>query len=104
MPPLNHVSDQQWVIILGGYDSSFAVLQTIELLNWYTGQACSLHNLPVALSGASGAYFQGVPVYCGGVAVSGFVLDCFRYDKLTQNWIQVPLIFSQQLFLIFQLS
>ena len=82
-----------WHMIFGGNGQS-GNLKSVELFNWQTGEQCKLANpLPFTVAAHSGAVLDGVPVFCGGIAVLGQYPEtsnlCYKLNKETMTWERV---------------
>ena len=75
-----------WHMIIGG--SNGTLLDTVEMLNWKTGEQCYLKSkMPLTVSEHSGAVLDGVPVFCGGYGPSNTrQKGCYKFDKVAKNW------------------
>ena len=75
-------------MIIGG-KSAGTYISSVELYNWQTGEQCFLSSLPAVFGQHSGAFFEEVPMVCGGTTSSTGTVDCYQYQASTNKWLKV---------------
>ena len=74
-------------MIIGGV-GNIALLNSVELHNWKTGQQCLGTSLPYAVYFHSGVVMEQMPAFCGGYTTES-VSNCFKFNISMKEWIQV---------------
>jgi hypothetical protein len=82
-----------WHMIIGGSSGS-ALLDSVELFNWKTGQQCFLKSkLPLTVSEHSGTVIDGQPIFCGGYGPNNArQKGCYAYEKSEDRWRNVSVL------------
>jgi hypothetical protein len=80
-------TESHWHMIIGGKSGS-NYIDSVELYNWQSGEQCQFAKLPEGFGLHSGAFFEGVPLVCGGSTGSAKA-DCYKYVPGSNYWLKV---------------
>merc|ERR1711971_459818 len=73
-------------LIVGGYDGNpYSDAQIVNLSN-ETSACNNFSDYPLAISSATGAIVDGLPIICGGKSKGSFHSECYHHSKDTNSW------------------